>query len=129
MLCKKLSRLKMDLMWILPLCLNQAATVTVSYVIIVYLKHKPLGQQTLFDLLLHDLLIVVIFSTSVFSSVIFLSRFHAAFPAIFLPPNLIFTKVLCLTYYFSYVVLCINQILTFILRIISVFFVGYLVMG
>ena len=119
----------MDLMWILPFCLNQAATVTVSYVIMLYLKHKPLGQQTLFDLLLHDQLMVVIFSTSVFSSVIVLSRFHAAFPAIFLPPNMVFIKILCLTYYFCYVVLCINHILTFILRIISVLFVGYLVMG
>ena len=119
----------MELIWILLFCLNQAAIVIVSSVIMLYLKHKPLGHQTLFDLLLHDLLKVVIISTSIFTSVIVLSRLHAAFPGTFLPPNIALVQMLCLTYYFFYVLLYINQSITCILRIISVLCVGYLVMA
>ena len=115
------------LMWAFIFCLNQVSIVFLCGIILHYLRCKPLGKQTLFDLLIQDLLRTVIGSTSVFTAVVVLSQFNSAFPEVFLPQNLTLTKTACLAYYFSTLFLTIQFTSTCAIRIISVTLVGYLV--
>jgi len=57
-----------EIIWIVLYTLNFFATVIVSMIIYKYLNSKALGQQTLLDLLLSDLMIVVPTCTFVFST-------------------------------------------------------------
>ena len=115
------------LFWALLFCVNQIAITLVAHLILSYLKQKPLGHQTLFDLLVSDLLWTIIVATNVFTAVIILSRLNAAFPHIFLPQNFNLTRICCLIYYFFYILSCVNTTLTSAVRIVSVVWVGFLV--
>jgi hypothetical protein len=86
--------------WIFMFCLVLITLTVVCFTIYQYLEHKPLGFQTILDVLVIDLLKIVIISNSVITSVVIISRFHVLFPAIFLPPNIVWIKVCTLTYYF-----------------------------
>ena len=113
--------------WIIIYCLNLISIIVVCQTIIQYLQNKPLGLQTLLDLLVIDLLKILIISNSVITAVVVMSRFHILFPKVFLPPSFVWIKFCTLSYYFFYLVLCVNHTITCILRVISVLFVGYMV--
>ncbi len=114
-------------MWAFVFCLNQIAIIFLCGIILHYLRYKPLGQQTLFDLLIQDLLKTVIGSSSVFTVVIILSQLNSAFPEILMPQNLTLAKAACLAYYFSTLFLIIQFTLTCAIRLICVIWIGYLV--
>ena len=116
-----------NLMWVFIFCLNQALIIFLCGIILHYLRYKPLGKQTLFDLLIQDLLRTVMGSTSVFTAVVVLSQFIIAFPEICFPQNLTLTKTACLAYYFFTLFLNIQLGMTCAVRIISIILVGYLV--
>ena len=113
--------------WIIIYCLNLAAIIGVCLTIIQYLRNKPLGLQTLLDLLVIDLLKILIMTNSTITAVVVISRFHILYPDTCLPPSLVWIKFCTLTYYFFYLVMCGNHTITCILRVISVLFVGYMV--
>ena len=113
--------------WIIIYCLNLTAIIVVSRTIIQYLQNKPLGLQTLQDLLVVDLLRVQTILSSAITFVVVISGLHVMFPAVFLPPNLTWIRICTLTYYFFYLLLCANHTVTCILRIISLVFVGFMV--
>jgi hypothetical protein len=115
------------LSWAFIFVLNQLAIAFVCGLIILYLRNKPLGFQTLFDLLVQDLLRTVIASTSVSSFVLALSQINAAFADLMLLRNETLAQLLSLAFYFSYLFLTLHLTLTCIVRIISVIWVGYLV--
>jgi hypothetical protein len=116
-----------QIMWIIIYLLNLIAISVICLTICQYLEHKPLGLQTLLDLLVTDLLKIVILSNSVITSVIVISRFHILFPTICLPPNIAWIKFCTLSYYFFYLMMVLNHTITCIVRVISVLFVGYMV--
>lgn len=58
--CSTMLEIYIHLLWIILFGLNLLATIVINCTILSYLKEKPLGRQTLFDLMVCDMILVLL---------------------------------------------------------------------